>query len=450
MPKRVIDFDAMWASDKIASCADWAQAEYAWLYGLADASGCFELTNVRVIWGRVSAVRKSLTLERLEEVLDEFVARGLLFTWEENGKRYGHWTGSDVPGRLPAPSWRARLERLAPPIPAAQLAAYTGRYGSRRASPASAAAPAVAMAAPVQSADFPQAVVPASPFAFSSTCAHPVGLHITSEFAAAPVVDSQLKLGLESPQAQDLDVNLNLNLDRNQKKSTKHTEACASASANSPENERARKGTGSPEQLLSIYEAERGPLPAAERLTAERRRQCTRRLAAGFTPGDFAVAVRRAAQTPFLAGAGERGWRANFDWLIANDTNARRVLEGCYDSNIAAATAGAAVAIADSSAGTGDAHGAPLAPRSEFMAIRRGPAALYAGASPAPLQGVCVKPAALARMRAREAAQLAARASPGLVRADGPPAGNCFPDQAESTEPVRVTAQARIRNEEAS
>ena len=136
MPKRVIDFDAMWASDKIASCADWAQAEYAWLYGLADASGCFELTNVRVIWGRVSAIRKNLTLERLEQVLGEFVARGLLFTWEENGKRYGHWTGSDVPGRLPAPSWRARLERLAPPVPTAQLAAYTARYGSRRGSPA--------------------------------------------------------------------------------------------------------------------------------------------------------------------------------------------------------------------------------------------------------------------------------------------------------------------------
>ena len=121
MPKRVIDFDAMWASDKIASCADWAQAEYAWLYGLADASGCFELTNVRVIWGRVSAIRKNLTLERLEQVLGEFVARGLLFTWEENGKRYGHWTGSDVPGRLPAPSWRARLERLGPPGPPRSL-----------------------------------------------------------------------------------------------------------------------------------------------------------------------------------------------------------------------------------------------------------------------------------------------------------------------------------------
>jgi hypothetical protein len=114
MPKRVLDFDALWASDKLAACAEWAQSEYTWLYGLADASGSFEMTNLRVIWGRVAAIRKNLTLERLQEIFDEFMARGLLFTWEENGKRYGHWTGSDVPGRLPSPSWRVRLEKLAP------------------------------------------------------------------------------------------------------------------------------------------------------------------------------------------------------------------------------------------------------------------------------------------------------------------------------------------------
>jgi hypothetical protein len=105
MPKRVIDFDAMWGSDKLAACAAWAQAEYAWLYGLADASGCFELTNLRVIWGRVAAVRGNFTIERLEQVFAEFQDKGLLFVWEYEGKRYAHWTGSDVPGRLPPPSW---------------------------------------------------------------------------------------------------------------------------------------------------------------------------------------------------------------------------------------------------------------------------------------------------------------------------------------------------------
>ena len=133
MPKRVIDFDAMWGSDKLASCAEWAQAEYAWLYGLADASGCFELTNLRVIWGRVAAIRRNLTIERLEQIFDEFQVKGLLFVWEHEGKRYGHWSGSDLPGRLPAPSWRMRLERLAPPVPKRQFAEYVSRFSRGRA-----------------------------------------------------------------------------------------------------------------------------------------------------------------------------------------------------------------------------------------------------------------------------------------------------------------------------
>jgi len=133
VPKRVIDFDAMWGSDKLAACAAWAQAEYAWLYGLADASGCFELTNLRVIWGRVAAIRGNLTIERLEQVFAEFQDKGLLFVWEHEGKRYAHWTGSDVPGRLPPPSWRMRLERFAPPVPKQQLAEYMAKFARGRA-----------------------------------------------------------------------------------------------------------------------------------------------------------------------------------------------------------------------------------------------------------------------------------------------------------------------------
>ncbi len=133
MPKRVIDFDAMWGSDKLAACAAWAQVEYAWLYGLADASGCFEMTNLRVIWGRVAAIRANLTMERLEQVFAEFEDKGLLFVWEHEGKRYAHWTGSDVPGRLPPPSWRMRMEKYAPPVPRQRLAEYMARFARGRA-----------------------------------------------------------------------------------------------------------------------------------------------------------------------------------------------------------------------------------------------------------------------------------------------------------------------------
>jgi hypothetical protein len=172
MPKRVIDFDAMWGSDKLASCAEWAQAEYAWLYGLADASGCFELTNLRVIWGRVAAIRHNLSLERLEQIFQEFQDKGLLFVWEENGKRYGHWTGSDVPGRLPPPSWRMRLERLAPPVPKQQLAEFMSRFSRGR------------------------AASPGGGFLVDSSLGSPQG-------SLNPVLDRGLNGGLESAQAQD-------------------------------------------------------------------------------------------------------------------------------------------------------------------------------------------------------------------------------------------------------
>ena len=58
--------------------------------------------------------------------------------WEHEGKRYAHRTGSDVPGRLPAPSWRARLERFAPPVPKEQLAQYMARFARGRAAHGSA------------------------------------------------------------------------------------------------------------------------------------------------------------------------------------------------------------------------------------------------------------------------------------------------------------------------
>ncbi len=192
MPKRVIDFDAMWGSDKLASCAEWAQAEYAWLYGLADASGCFELTNLRVIWGRVAAIRRNLSLERLEQIFLEFQDKGLLFAWEENGKRYGHWTGSDVPGRLPAPSWRVRLERLAPPVPKQQLGEFMSRFSRGRA-----ASPGGGFLG--DSLEWADRGTPKRPI-----CG---GLHASPETFSVKVeptpVEGNLNESLESPQAQD-------------------------------------------------------------------------------------------------------------------------------------------------------------------------------------------------------------------------------------------------------
>jgi hypothetical protein len=91
--------------------------------------------------------------------------------------------------------------------------------------------------------------------------------------------------------------------------------------------------------------------------------------------------VHCAAATPFLTGDGSRGWQASFDWLIANRSNVRKVLEGEYAP-----------------------QGRSRAEKSRARAERLGPADLYTGAGPRPTDcGVRVNPAALARIRAREA-----------------------------------------------
>lgn len=449
MPKRVIDFDALWASDKLASCAEWAQCEYAWLYGLADASGSFEMGNLRVIWGRVAAIRKNLTLERLGEIFDEFIARGLLFTWAENGKRYGHWTGSDVPGRLPPPSWRMRLEKLAPPVPRQALAAYSAGFGGSR--------EGIVLGANAREAAAARAVRPAAPVAPATMGGASIA-RTSSQDAQA----SGLKAKVEETQAQNLDLNLNLDLDLEKEVSLpQHAQERGALGtpvalpATPPQQIQERSGPApqaspsetAPEELLAIYEAERGALPPAHILTAERRGKCAQWLAAGFTADDFRAAVRRAARTPFLAGAGERGWRASFDWLIADAGNARKVLHGEY-----APTQQFSRQLSHR-------------PAAKSRGEKYGLADLYAGTGPRPADcGVRVNPAALERIRAREArlalgvpdAQIDAPA--GTAESESPPQASApqpLPRQPSSGEgpgsaPQRVACMAQPRASPAS
>ena len=390
MPKRVLDFDALWASDKLASCAEWAQSEYAWLYGLADASGSFEITNLRVIWGRVAAIRKNLTLERLQDIFDEFIARGLLFTWEENGKRYGHWTGSDVPGRLPRRSWRMRLEKFAPPVPCDALAAYSARFGGSKESIV-AGAPTASQSGEVCDARAREG---------SPECEAPHA-RFTHEREETHAQDWDLDLGL------DVDLDLEKEIEKQvcparpipvrvsdiKESAARHQQFEHGAAEETRLQSCSRENAA--EELLEIYEAERGELPAAGALTSERRTRCARWLAAGFTAEEFRAAVRRAASTPFLTGDGSRGWQASFDWLIANRSNARKVLEGEYAPQ-----------------GRGRAG--------RLGAEKRGLADLYTGTAPRPADcGVRVNPAALERIRARQAQLVSQRAEAG--RAPGAP-----------------------------
>jgi hypothetical protein len=96
----------------------------------------------------------------------------------------------------------------------------------------------------------------------------------------------------------------------------------------------------SPMTLLEIYQQHNQSLPEVKTLTSERLKKCQSRIDQGVRDGcleqylaDFTAAVKKAQQTPFLRGEGSSGWRANFDWFVANHVNAYAVLEGKYDGS---------------------------------------------------------------------------------------------------------------------
>jgi uncharacterized protein YdaU (DUF1376 family) len=101
-----------------------------------------------------------------------------------------------------------------------------------------------------------------------------------------------------------------------------------------PENTNTSPSASVCHELAAFWNDNRGPLPQMMKLSRSRLSKLTARINADASfPDNFRRAVIKARTTPFCCGAGERGWKANFDWLIANDTNCLAVLEGKYDGN---------------------------------------------------------------------------------------------------------------------
>jgi uncharacterized protein YdaU (DUF1376 family) len=108
------------------------------------------------------------------------------------------------------------------------------------------------------------------------------------------------------------------------KQSREEQDATASASPSSLESQIR------PDEFLSAWNEHRGELPRVLGLSEGRRRKIQTRVREGLTVERFTEAVKVSAVTPFLRGNNQRKWRANFDWLLENDSNLLKVLEGKY------------------------------------------------------------------------------------------------------------------------
>lgn len=97
-------------------------------------------------------------------------------------------------------------------------------------------------------------------------------------------------------------------------------------------------GKPTPEKLMRLWnKMAPEPLPRVEILSATRDRWCRARLKDFPDPNFWIAAMDRIKGSSFLQGKGrprkdgERPFRATFDWLIKNDNNVAKVMEGQYD-----------------------------------------------------------------------------------------------------------------------
>lgn len=95
------------------------------------------------------------------------------------------------------------------------------------------------------------------------------------------------------------------------------------------------------EAMLAIFVEELGEtLPTPRKLTAERVKAAAARLrdSCGGDLEGWREACRQVRRSSFLTGGGNRGWRADWDWLL-KPTNLMKISEGKYDDQPGAASA---------------------------------------------------------------------------------------------------------------
>jgi len=87
------------------------------------------------------------------------------------------------------------------------------------------------------------------------------------------------------------------------------------------------------ELLISWNEfAQENGLASVIKITKSRKEKIdTRKKEVQDLLGVFKVALQTATKSSFLMGTNKRGWKMNFDWIIENDKNIIKVIEGAYN-----------------------------------------------------------------------------------------------------------------------
>ncbi len=84
------------------------------------------------------------------------------------------------------------------------------------------------------------------------------------------------------------------------------------------------------EKIKDLYNELCTKLPKVQSISERRRKHLRARWKQLGGIETFQDAFTKANRSPFLCGQNDRGWKADFDWLIKNEDNITKVLEGKY------------------------------------------------------------------------------------------------------------------------
>lgn len=271
--------DSIWDSSTLAGLPDFIEDQFPrWLL-LADDWGCF-CADAETVKGKVYPKRPKVTAKTVEEIRLAFYQAGLLFCWQEGERVWGFWTNFGSHNYLTSvddEGTRLKLRRRTPEPPRELLTEYMSRYGTPKDEKGPRAAP----------------------------------WDIAGQ-------DGTLRNKTANP-----DPDLDPDPDPNSNLQGKGVVVEAPPVV-------------TPGELIEIWENNRGEMTPCISLTEKRKTKCRTRIAERQKEPesfrlDFLASVRKASAIPFFAGAGDRGWKGNFDWFIENDTNYLKILEGKYD-----------------------------------------------------------------------------------------------------------------------
>lgn len=102
-----------------------------------------------------------------------------------------------------------------------------------------------------------------------------------------------------------------------------------STSNPSTSNKENKKESINYQAIVNAYNETCVSLPSIQKLTDKRKNKIKARLKS-FTIDDFNKLFKKVQESKFLNGDNDKGWRANFDWLI-EESNMLKVLEGYYE-----------------------------------------------------------------------------------------------------------------------